>query len=114
MLADAGLARPKSQRGNQDFIRVTAEQVADVDADRIFITRSPLGGERSMESFRATESWPEIERRTVAADDAGWVTSESLPGAYAILDELARTFHVDGAVVPDGLARYVGELQDAR
>ena len=114
VLTDAGLARPKSQRGNQDFIKVTAEQVADVDADRIFITTSPLGGERSMESFRATQNWPEIERRIVAADDTAWVTSESLPGAYAILDELARAFHVDGPVVPEGLARYAGEAQDVR
>ncbi|MBV7293706.1 ABC transporter substrate-binding protein [Corynebacterium sp. TAE3-ERU16] len=114
VLTDAGLARPKSQRGNQDFIKVTAEQVADVDADRIFITTSPLGGERSMESFRATESWSDLEARTVPADDAAWITSESLPGAYAILDELARAFHVDGPVVPEGLARYAGGVRNER
>nr|WP_232959280.1 ABC transporter substrate-binding protein [Corynebacterium marambiense] len=114
VLADAGLARPKSQRGGQNFIKVTVEQIADVDADRIFITTSPLGGERSMESFRATENWPELERRAVTADDTAWITSESLPGAYAILGELAHAFHVDGPVVPEGLMRYTGEVSDAQ
>ncbi|MCK7638302.1 ABC transporter substrate-binding protein [Corynebacterium pygosceleis] len=104
VLADAGLARPKSQRGDQNFIKVTPDRVGEVDADRIFITMSPLGGERSMESFRSTADWRALDRRTVPADDGVWITSESLPGAYAILGALARAFNVDGPVVPDGLA----------
>ncbi|MEZ2190479.1 ABC transporter substrate-binding protein [Corynebacterium sp. CCM 9204] len=103
VLTDAGLSRPKSQRGTQNFIKITADQVDAVAADRIFMTMSPLGGERSLDSFRATPQWTELDQRTVIADDAAWITSESLPGAYAILAELARAFDVSGPVVPDEL-----------
>ncbi|WTW98784.1 iron-siderophore ABC transporter substrate-binding protein [Streptomycetaceae bacterium NBC_01309] len=101
VLADMGIARPENQRDPEKFnIEISEEQIGLADADYIFVT-SFSGGEDRKGKFLANPLWQRLkavtDQHVYEVADEMWMTSVSLQGAHAILDDLAKTFGVDAA-----------------
>ncbi|MBV8933547.1 MAG: iron-siderophore ABC transporter substrate-binding protein [Kutzneria sp.] len=99
VLADVGLARPQGQPDSTSKISVdlSQEQVTTVDADYVFdATWSDPNGEseKVRDQFLANPLWRGLKGKIADVDDVTWISSCSLQGANAILDDLARTFGV--------------------
>jgi len=101
VLADTGLARPAGQPTSEQIaVNLSQEQITSLDADRIFVaTWSDGNGESEnvKERFRTNPLWGQLKGRTADVDDTTWISSVSLQGADAMLDDLARAFEVDPA-----------------
>ncbi|MFD7323295.1 ABC transporter substrate-binding protein [Streptomyces sp. NPDC059875] len=101
ILKDAGLARPANQQDPKEFnIEISEEQIAQADADHIFVTTFS-GGEERKKKFLANPLWKRLnavqKNQVHEVEDAMWMTSVSLQGADVVLDDLAKTFQVDPA-----------------
>lgn len=101
VLADTGLARPAGQPASEQIsVNLSQEQITALDADRIFVaTWSDGKGESEgvKARFRANPLWGQLRGQSTDVDDTTWVSSVSLQGAEAMLDDLARAFGVDQA-----------------
>jgi iron complex transport system substrate-binding protein len=101
VLADTGLARPAGQPTSEQIsVNLSQEQITSLDADRIFVaTWSDGKGESEgvKQRFRTNPLWGQLSGRTADVEDTTWVSSVSLQGASAMLDDLARAFEVDPA-----------------
>ncbi|MGW7417618.1 ABC transporter substrate-binding protein [Streptomyces sp. NPDC054863] len=101
ILKDMGLARPANQQDPKEFnIEISEEQIAQADADHVFMTTFS-GGEERKKKFLANPLWKRLgavqKGQVHEVDDAVWMTSVSLQGAHLVLDEMAKTFKVDPA-----------------
>jgi len=100
VLADAGFDRPASQQTsepNKIAVEISEERIPDADADHIFITVYADGkGESAAakQKFAANPLWSRLAGTTHEASDTTWMTAVGLPGAHAILDDLAAAFGV--------------------
>lgn len=102
VLADAGLARPESQRDPEEFIRVISEEeLALADGDVLIYT--VFDDEAAEEQAAAIQDRPlwgtldAVQRGDVhAVSDDHWMSGVGLFGAHLILDNLARIFGVTG------------------
>lgn len=98
VLADAGLARPKSQETDDFALDISEEKIADADADKVFVTtyEDEEGiAVKTKAAFERNPLWKPIEPKVTEVSDTTWMTAVSLQGAYYILDDLAKTFEVD-------------------
>ncbi|MFG2333198.1 ABC transporter substrate-binding protein [Streptomyces sp. NPDC048604] len=101
ILTDMGLARPANQQDQKEFnIEISEEQIAQADADHIFMTTFS-GGEERKKKFLANPLWKRlnaVQKGNVhEVEDATWMTSVSLQGADLVLDDMAKLFKVDPA-----------------
>ncbi|WP_370410403.1 ABC transporter substrate-binding protein [Streptomyces fradiae] len=101
ILTDMGLARPANQQDQEKFnIEISEEQIAQADADHIFMTTFS-GGEERKKKFLANPLWKRlnaVQKGNVhEVEDAVWMTSVSLQGADLVLDDMAKIFKVDPA-----------------
>jgi iron complex transport system substrate-binding protein len=101
VLADTGLARPAGQpTGQQISVNLSQEQITALDADRVFVASYADGrGESAAvrQRFQTNPLWGQLKGQVTEVDDTTWISSVSLPGANAMLDDLARAFGVDPA-----------------
>lgn len=96
---DVGLPRPEDAPDNEGDIMValSEEEILDLDADHIFtaVWQDGTGdSEEKAGDFRANPLWDQLKGDIHEVDDGAWVSSVSLQGADAILDDLAKTFDV--------------------
>ncbi|MGA5195685.1 ABC transporter substrate-binding protein [Streptomyces exfoliatus] len=101
ILTDMGLARPANQLDEKEFnIEISEEQIAQADADHIFVTTFS-GGEERKKKFLANPLWKRLNAvkkgNVHEVEDAVWMTSVSLQGADLVLDDMAKIFKVDPA-----------------
>ncbi|GAA1787454.1 iron-siderophore ABC transporter substrate-binding protein [Planosporangium flavigriseum] len=100
VLKDAGLARPANQDKDDFNLEISEEQIGQADADYLFVTAF-TGGEDRKKRFMANPLWQRLTAvqngHVYSVDDALWMTSVSVQGAHAILDDLAGRFAVDPA-----------------
>ncbi|GAA3106728.1 iron complex transport system substrate-binding protein [Kribbella aluminosa] len=103
VLKDAGLKRPKSQDVDDFALEISPERIKDADADAIFVTtyadEKGLGAKTAAQ-FKANPLWKPLAPKVHDVPDLTWMTAVGLQGAWAILDDLAKTFDVPAPVRP--------------
>ncbi|WP_199430934.1 ABC transporter substrate-binding protein [Qaidamihabitans albus] len=102
VMSDVGLRRPESQPDTTDQIAVdlSQEKIADLDADRIFVSNyadETQQAEDPKAKFQSNPLWGTLEGEITDVDDDTWYVSVSLQGAHVMLDDLAKQFGVDPA-----------------
>lgn len=99
LLQDAGLARPQGQPTSEKIsVDLSQEQVSSLDAERIFVSAwaDPKGDTQKIkEQYLANPLWMQLKGQKQDVSDVVWVSSVSLQGAHAMLDDLAKGFGVD-------------------
>jgi iron complex transport system substrate-binding protein len=101
LFADAGLARPQGQPTSDKIaVDLSQEQISSLDAERIFVSAwtDPKGEtEKIKQQYLANPLWGQLKGQKQDISDVVWVSSVSLQGAHAMLDDLAKGFGVDPA-----------------
>lgn len=101
VLTDTGLARPEGQPTSDKIsTNLSQEQILSVDAEKVFVsTWSDAKGEskKIKQQFQANPLWDQVKGQKQEVDDVTWISSVSLQGAHAMLDDLAKAFGVDPA-----------------
>lgn len=101
LFADAGLARPQGQPTSDKIaVDLSQEQIFSLDAERIFVSAwtDPKGEtEKIKQQYLANPLWGQLKGQKQDISDVVWVSSVSLQGAHAMLDDLAKGFGVDPA-----------------
>ncbi|MGW4212801.1 ABC transporter substrate-binding protein [Lentzea sp. NPDC004789] len=101
LFADAGLARPQGQPTSDKIaVDLSQEQISSLDAERIFVSAwaDPKGDTQKIkQQYSASPLWGQLKGRQQDVSDVVWVSSVSLQGAHAMLDDLAKGFGVDPA-----------------
>ena len=99
LFADAGLARPQGQPTSEKIsVDLSQEQISSLDAERIFVSAwaDPKGETQKIkEQYSANPLWGQLKGEKHDVSDVVWVSSVSLQGAHAMLDDLAKGFGVD-------------------
>lgn len=99
LFQDAGLARPQGQPTSEKIsVDLSQEQVSSLDAERIFVSAwaDPKGDTQKIkEQYLANPLWAQLKGQKQDVSDVVWVSSVSLQGAHAMLDDLAKGFGVD-------------------
>ena len=99
LFQDAGLARPQGQPTSEKIsVDLSQEQVSSLDAERIFVSAwaDPKGDTQKIkEQYLANPLWVQLKGQKQDVSDVVWVSSVSLQGAHAMLDDLAKGFGVD-------------------
>lgn len=99
LFSDAGLARPQGQPSSEKIaVDLSQEQISSLDAERIFVSAwaDPKGDTQKIkEQYSANPLWGQLKGQKQDVSDVVWVSSVSLQGANAMLDDLARGFGVD-------------------
>ena len=92
ILADAGLARPASQRVPGTFAEVSAEQIGQADGDRLFFASYGEAGVKDKASELGGPLWPGIpavaQGRAHEVSDDLWYSGIGPIAADKVLDEL--------------------------
>ncbi|MCG8352964.1 MAG: ABC transporter substrate-binding protein, partial [Chloroflexales bacterium] len=100
ILQDVGLQRPPSQDEDAFVVEITLEQIADVDADYIFIT-GYAQNDSELETFLASPLWQTLDavrnNRAIDVDDDIWIAGLGVQSANAVLDDLIGIFGGDAA-----------------
>lgn len=101
LFADTGLARPQGQPTSEKIsVDLSQEQISSLDAERIFVSAwaDPKGETQKIkEQYSANPLWSQLKGHKQDVSDVVWVSSVSLQGAHAMLDDLAKGFDVDPA-----------------
>ncbi|GGU82382.1 ABC transporter substrate-binding protein [Lentzea flava] len=101
LFTDAGLARPQGQPTSEKIaVDLSQEQISSLDAERIFVSAwaDPKGEtEKIKQQYSANPLWGQLKGQKQDVSDVVWVSSVSLQGAHAMLDDLAKGFGVDPA-----------------
>jgi iron complex transport system substrate-binding protein len=101
LFTDAGLARPQGQPTSDKIaVDLSQEQISSLDAERIFVSSwaDPKGETQKIkEQYSANPLWGQLKGQKLDVSDVVWVSSVSLQGAHAMLDDLAKGFGVDPA-----------------
>jgi len=91
ILQDAGLPRPPAQDQDVFSSEISLEQVADVDADYIFVT-GYAQDDSEMDAFLQSELWQTLDavqnERVVDVNDDHWIAGLGVQGANLVLDDL--------------------------
>ena len=95
VLADAGLARPASQRTEGEVLAEIGPELIDrADADYVFVATYGDPELTQSTAFRANPLWKRLDavrqdRVTTVADDT-WMTGIGVQGAQLVLDDIAE------------------------
>ncbi len=91
ILQDVGIARPTSQDVDEFSSEITLEQIADVDADYVFITDYATG-DSDMEKFLDSPLWLTLGAvqagHALDVDDDTWISGLGIQAANHVLDDL--------------------------
>lgn len=93
ILQDVGLGRPASQDQDTFSAEITLEQIADVDADYLFIT-GYAQDDSELDTFLASPLWQTLgavqKKRAMDVDDDHWIAGLGVQAANLVLDDLER------------------------
>ncbi|RZS41201.1 iron complex transport system substrate-binding protein [Herbihabitans rhizosphaerae] len=100
VMRDIGLPRPPGQPDRTDKVNVdvSQEEILKLDADRVFVgvyDDDARKGAEVKSRFAANPLWGKLTGKVSDVNDTTWITSVSLQGAHAIMDDLAKLFGVD-------------------
>lgn len=101
ILQDIGLPRPASQDEDSFSAEISLEQVADIDADYIFITGYSQE-DSDLATFMQSPLWTTLgavqNEQAIPVDDAGWIAGLGIQAAHLVLEDLA-SYLVPGGLV---------------
>ncbi|NKE61550.1 iron-siderophore ABC transporter substrate-binding protein [Lentzea sp. PSKA42] len=101
LFSDAGLARPQGQPTSEKIsVDLSQEQISSLDAERIFVSAwadQKGDTQKIKDQYLANPLWGQLKGQKQDVSDVVWVSSVSLQGAHAMLDDLAKGFGVDPA-----------------
>jgi iron complex transport system substrate-binding protein len=103
VLDDAGLARPPAQDTTGFALEISEENIAQADADAIFVTTyedDAGAAAKSKAAFEANALWKPLAPKVTEVGDTTWMTAVSIQGAYHILADLAEAFGVEAPEIP--------------
>lgn len=93
ILQDVGLGRPASQDQDTFAVDITLEQIADVDADYLFIT-GYAQDDSDLATFLESPLWQTLgavqNDRAIDVDDNHWIAGLGVQAANLVLDDLER------------------------
>lgn len=93
ILQDVGLGRPASQDQDIFSAEITLEQIADVDADYLFIT-GYAQDDSELDTFLTSPLWQTLGAvqadRAIDVDDDHWIAGLGVQAANLVLDDLER------------------------
>jgi len=93
ILQDVGLARPAAQEKDEFSSEITLEQIADVDADYIFITGYATN-DSDMDAFLESAMWTTLDGvkagHALAVNDDTWISGLGIQAANLVLDDLVN------------------------
>jgi iron complex transport system substrate-binding protein len=93
ILQDVGLGRPASQDQDTFSAEITLEQIADVDADYLFIT-GYAQDDSELDTFLTSPLWQTLGAvqadRAIDVDDDHWIAGLGVQAANLVLDDLER------------------------
>jgi iron complex transport system substrate-binding protein len=93
ILQDVGLGRPSSQDQDTFAADITLEQIADVDADYLFIT-GYAQNDSELDTFLNSPLWQTLgavqNGRAIDVDDDHWIAGLGVQAATLVLDDLER------------------------
>src|SRR5690606_18967622 len=98
--SDVGLPAPKDAPKPPEgeiMVPLGPEEILDLDADHIYVSTWDDGTGDSAdkaEEFTGNPLWDQLEGEKHEVDDNVWVSSVSLQGAHAVLDEMAEVYGV--------------------
>ncbi|MBI1295948.1 ABC transporter substrate-binding protein [bacterium] len=110
ILQDVGLPRPPAQDQDLFSSDISLEQIADVDADYLFVT-GYAQDDSDLATFLESELWTTLSavqnERVVDVNDDTWVAGLGVQSANLVLNDLINIFrlNIDEAAAPgtDGL-----------
>lgn len=95
ILQDVGLPRPPAQDQDSFSSEISLEQVADIDADYIFIT-GYAQDDSDQETFLQSELWTTLgavqNEQAIDVDDDTWIAGLGVQSANLVLDDLINIF----------------------
>jgi iron complex transport system substrate-binding protein len=95
ILQDVGVQRPPSQDEDAFSAEITLEQIAEVDADYIFIT-GYAQDDSELETFLESPLWQTLgavqNNRAIDVNDDAWIAGLGVQSANAVLDDLISIF----------------------
>lgn len=100
--ADVGLGVPEDAPEADEgeiAVNLSQEEILDLDADHIIVSTWDEGAgesEEQSQDFTGNPLWSQLEGEQHEVNDDVWVSSVSLPGANAVLDEIGELFEVEG------------------
>lgn len=99
ILDDAGLARPTPQDTTGFALEISEENIAQADADKIFVTTyddEKGTATKTKQAFAANPLWKPLAPKVTEVPDTTWMTAVSIQGGYHVLADIAKTFGVEG------------------
>ncbi|MBX3015563.1 MAG: ABC transporter substrate-binding protein [Caldilineaceae bacterium] len=103
ILQDVGLPRPPAQDQDSFSAEISLEQVADIDADYIFIT-GYAQDDSDQDTFLKSELWTTLgavqNGRAIDVDDDTWIAGLGVQSANLVLDDLTRILGLTVAEAP--------------
>lgn len=92
ILADAGLPRPPSQDVDQFVLKVSQEQIREMDGDVIFVTTYGPPDETQLEEVRNHPLWKQLEAvqqgKVYTVPDEYWMVGTGIIAANRVIDDL--------------------------
>lgn len=105
ILQDIGLPRPAGQDRDEFSAEISLEQVADVDADYIFITGYSQE-DSDLATFLESPLWTTLtavqNERTFPVDDDAWIAGLGIQAAHLVLEDLMQILAPDAAELEAG------------
>lgn len=101
VLSDVGLPMPEDAPEGEDgaiAANLGQEEILDLDADHIFVSTWDDGtgdSAEKAEDFTGNPLWEQLEGEQHEVEDQVWLSSVSLQGADAMLDDMAEAFGVN-------------------
>ncbi|WGW13821.1 iron-siderophore ABC transporter substrate-binding protein [Saxibacter everestensis] len=100
IMAATGIPRPKGQPDTEAeiFTPLSLEQLEQADAQKIFVNETanelPAAASQAKE-FESSPLWKSLTGAVVKVDEDVWISSVSIQGANATLDDIAKEWGVD-------------------
>lgn len=93
ILQDVGLPRPPAQDQDSFSSEISLEQIADIDADYIFIT-GYAQDDSDLDTFLKSELWTALSAvqngHAIDVDDDTWIAGLGVQSANLVLDDLSK------------------------
>lgn len=97
---DLGFGVPEDAQGTGFNADISQEEIAKLDADRIFVAAYPDpegASEASKAEFQANELWGRLDGEITEVNDITWFIAVGVYGANIVLDDIAAAYGVDAA-----------------
>jgi iron complex transport system substrate-binding protein len=100
ILADAGLPRPPSQDVDQFVLKVSQEQISEMDGDVIFVTTYGPADQTTLEEVRNHPLWKQLKAvqqgKVYTVPDEYWMVGTGIISTNRAIDDLSKYMVEEG------------------